>query len=111
MTRRGMVKEVVYGSGPGHYDLDDQPLDIFICYLKDIVESTPEEYRDGLRIDFVETCGYDARIAIMVYYERPETIEELAARYEGIGKINARQKQLAESGRAGGGPLPGTGYR
>ena len=106
MTRRGMVREVVYESVACS---SEGRLEDFIGFLEDISKKTPEEYRGSLRIDFVETCEYDTQIAIMVYYERPETIEELAARYEGIGKINARQKQLAESGRAWGG-LPGTGY-
>ncbi len=59
MTCRGMVKEVVYKSGHGHYDIDDQPLDVFIGSLEDIVKKTREEYRKYLRIQFIEVGAYE----------------------------------------------------
>jgi septum formation topological specificity factor MinE len=56
----------------------------FMDNISKYVESTPEEYRSALRIEITKDWMYheQAIVSMEIYYDRPETDEELASRIE-----------------------------
>ena len=88
-------KDGIYGSLIGSECEADRLVRV-IAYLTDVLNAIPAEYRDTARLEIDSVGGYggEHHAEVAVYYERPETDEELAER-----KAEAKASKAAEEER------------
>jgi hypothetical protein len=83
----------IYGSAiKDDYGADD--LRDFIAFFQGLLAKVPVELVSSAKVEIESYCEYDSsRAQITVYYERPETDEEMAARLSERLAAKAREAE------------------
>lgn len=89
------MRVTVFNNRDKYTSIPDKPEDL-IAFIKDLLDSVPDEFKDSARIEFDAYPEYDsAYLEVDFYYYRPETEEEIIAKEEA-----QRIKDIAELARA-----------
>lgn len=93
----------IYGSLIQDNEYGDSTLDNVVAWLGELREQVPEEFRSNIKIKVDSHEGYEGShsATIHVYYNRPETDDELAKRERLEAKRikNAQAYELSELAR------------
>ncbi|WP_029581915.1 hypothetical protein [Bradyrhizobium sp. URHD0069] len=101
-----VVQKDIFGSLIADNKYDDDTVVEVIEWLRGLLEVVPPEYRASARVDLDSVGGYEGEhhSEIEVYYERPETDEEMRAREDKTRQYfeneAARLEGLAKQARA-----------
>lgn len=81
-TEVSLVEKCIWGSITEENKYDDDTIEEVIAWLRSLLAQVPDEYKSAAKVDVDSVGGYEGEhhAEIKVYYERPETDEEMAAR-------------------------------
>lgn len=94
-VRIDVLHKDIYGSISKDNEYGDDKVVSVIEWLQDVLDDVPAEYRDSVRIEIDSVGGYEGEhhTEVTIYYDRPETEEEHAARSAAEKRMRAEMEK------------------